>query len=176
MGGKLIRGLRPCTGRCEHVAARHVERVFERDRDRVAGVSGGDRTARSENGGDAAPLLRRKRNDVVADAYDAACERAAEAAEIGIRPMHPLHRQTERLIQPVVLGVDAFKIGEQMRPMIPGRPLALGRDVIAVARRQQDRGEGFEAERAGEIRELVCDLFELRRANNRRDRSCSPPG
>src|SRR5579872_6833824 len=124
MSRKLIRDLRPVMCWHEHVTASNVDLVLDRYRDRVARLGHVDLAGWTEDRSDATHLSRRQYRNFVANAYGATCNRPGKAAEIGIRPVDPLHRQAERAEGPLVFDVHCFKIFEQMRAVVPRRPFA----------------------------------------------------
>ena len=160
MRGELVGDLRAVAQRGEHVAARNVDFVGERDGDRVAGLRNGKLPAGTGDGFDPGGLARTAAPRFVAGLGAAAHNRAGKAAKIGIGPIDPLHRHAERLAGAVILDVDRFEIVEQMRPGIPGRALAARRNIVAVARRHRDRLDVLEAEPAGKISETRGDALE----------------
>ena len=80
-----------------------------------------------------------------------------------MRPVHPLDRHPEGKLAAIFLDADIFEIGEQIWARIPGRFLALFRDIVAEARRDRNCEAGRKSERRREIRERACDPRESRR-------------
>ncbi len=160
MGGDLIGTLRPVLGRGQDIAAADVDLDIGGHGDRIAG---GDRVKVAVHGdqaGDPRRLAGARHDDRVARADGTGGDGAGIAAEAGIGPVDPLHRQTERRLGDAVGDLDLFEMGEQRRAAIPGRAGARLNDVVAVTGGQRDGDQRLEAERPGKLGEFIADLDE----------------
>ena len=104
MRGELVGDLRPAVGRYQEVAARDVEVVGEGERDRIAGRRGLEVAVRGDDPRDPGGGAGVGEPDQIAAANAAAGDGAGEAAELLVRPAHPLHRKAER--QRFERGID----------------------------------------------------------------------
>ena len=91
-----------------------------------------------------------RHHDLVSRANGARPERAGEAAEVEVRPVHPLHGHAERPGLQVVGYLDRLQVLLQRRPVIPGRLRRPLHDVVAEAGRDRDRLQRLESEPFGE--------------------------
>jgi hypothetical protein len=82
---------------CEHIAAADVDVIGERDRDGLAGDGTLEVPAGADDAGDVTLSSRREHAHGVPHPYGAADNEAREAAEVGVRPVHPLDRQAKWL-------------------------------------------------------------------------------
>ena len=160
MRGELIGDLRAAGGMRKHVATRDVDLVFERQRHGVAGFRGLPLLVSDKYGFDSSPLARPGDNDRLAARHSPAWNRAHEAAKIEVRPIDPLYRQAEGGAPAVLVDLDGFELLQEMAALIPGRPLAHRRDIVAEPRRNGNREQGAEAERLGELAVVDDDVTE----------------
>ena len=133
----------------DHVAARDVDLVLQRQHNRAAG----GRLGQVALGGDEArhPALAAGRGDAhpVAGPHHALRDQTRIAAELGVRPRHPLHRQ------PQGSGLGALRRGgglqrlKEGRAGVPGRLVGAAREVGAGEARERD-GRDLQPERRGE--------------------------
>ena len=151
MRGELIGDLRAAVGHRQHVAARDVDLVGERQRDRVAGLGRldlavGDEKARDRavaagSGGDDGD--RRARC-----ARSGSCRQSRENRGAG-RLTHCTGRRNGAL-RAILLDVDAFEIVEQMRARSTRACAALGDETLSPMRAEigmRDQASGSRAAR-----------------------------
>ena len=80
---------------------------------------------------------------------------------VGLRPDHVLNREPDVDEVAVAGDVDIFQMGQQRRTVVPGGVVRLGHHVVAVQRRQRDRGHVVDVQPGGELVEVVADLLEV---------------
>jgi hypothetical protein len=108
----------------DHIAARDVDLVSERQRDRLAGHRQRQIAVGGDDATDRALAARGLRADAVARLDRAAGDGAGEAAEVEVGAVDPLHRQAEGA---------AAGVPRRPRPF-PGSPSAWVRGTTACAR------------------------------------------
>ena len=112
---------RPRVRRDQHVAARDVDLVVERQRDGVAGRAPRRDRRHGDDTCDLARLPDVRDHDRGRPAAPCRRRRAGRSRGNRGRAVDPLHRKTERLAARAVVDVDMFRDVEQARPVIPGR-------------------------------------------------------
>ena len=144
---ELVGDLRGRSGRGDHVAARDVDLVGERQGDRLPGDGDRQVAAGGDDAGDAALPARRLGADRVARLDHAARDRSGEAAEVEVGAIDPLHRHPEHFLLPAgLVELDRFEEGHQRRAVVPRRVRARDEHVVAAQRRERHRGDVLEAE------------------------------
>ena len=150
----------------EHVAARHVDLILEADRHGHAGRRLLDRAAGHVDRRDAGAEAGGQHEHVVAGPPDAAGDLARVAAVVvvlvGHRPDHPLDGEAAVGEVAVARELDLLEVVEQRRALPPRHPLGRVDEVVAVERGDRDRHLVLDAERGGEVVELLLDLVEPR--------------
>src|SRR5690606_19798008 len=111
---------------------------------------GGPVAVHGDDAGDIGGLLGGGDDERVADFHLAGDQRAGKAAEVKVRAVDPLDRETGGLLRLVVRDRDGFEIGQQRRAGEPGRVRAGGDDVVALERGDRDGVQRGEAEVFGE--------------------------
>ena len=97
--------------------------------------------------------------NAVARAHAARGDQAAETAEIQVRPVHPLHRQSQRAgLQPRLVDVGGLEEPHQRRPVVPGRAVARVNDVVAAQAGDRNRRDVGQPDAGGEPAVVVVDL------------------
>ncbi len=147
-------------GRGEHVAAADVDLDVGGHHDSIAGQRLVTVTVHRNQAGDLGRLAGAGDDHRVARPDPPRGERAGIAAEAGIGPVDPLHRQAERLAGTVFGNLDLLEMGEQGRPAVPGRARARRDDIVALAGGERDGHQRLEAERPGELGEFVANVDE----------------
>ncbi len=108
---ELVADLRRRVGSGEHVAAADVDLVRERQRHRLPGDGALEVALERDDARDGRLLAAREHDDAVARPDRAAGDRAGEAAEVGARPVHPLHGQAERrVLHPLLVDLDRLEV------------------------------------------------------------------
>ncbi len=158
MRRELIGDLRAGLWARQHVAARDVDLIGKRQRDGVARLGGVDLAVGDQNTCDSALAAGVRGDDAIASRDASGGNRAGEAAKILVRPVDPLHGQSERRAAAILLHFNAFQILEQMRARVPGRAGAQGRDVVSVAGGDRQRGQRAKAKCLGEFPIVGFDL------------------
>ena len=148
------------SGPDQHVAAADVDFIFQRQRDRQRrkrffqfAVEGHDRL-------DAAGLARRQGHHFVALADDARGDRAAEAAEVEVRPVDVLHRKAKVLQVAVRADVDRFQEVHQRAALVPRHVRTRVDDVVALQRRDRNEVQIGQVQSRGKVLVVVANLLE----------------
>ncbi|MNS08655.1 hypothetical protein D3C72_401210 [compost metagenome] len=160
---ELVGHRRRGVGQGDQVAAADIDLVLEGQGHGLAAQGLLLLPGAAKDAGDLALLARGQHADALADAHAAGHDVAAIATKIQVRPVHPLHRQTERrLALPVLLQRYVFKVGKQARALVPGRVGAGLEHVVAAQRRQRDALDILQADLCGEGAILGFDALEHR--------------
>ena len=149
LAGRLRRG--------DHVAARDVDLVGERQGDRLARHRLLEVAVLGDDAGNPALAPRRQRLDPVARAHRAAGDLAAKTAKVLIGAVDPLHRHPERLGLVVGLDIDRFEILHQGWAVVPGHPPGVLGDVVALQRRDRDGDDAVDPQRRREGAVVLVD-------------------
>ena len=163
-GLEAVADLRAVVGMHQHVAARHVDLVFQGQRDGLAGAGLLQLALEGDDRPDAACLARRQRHDLVALAHHARGQGAGKAPEVQVRPVHVLHREAQ--VVEVAVGGDFHGLEDfhQRLARVPGRALGTVDHVVALERRHghevQRAGLAIQADALGEIQVVGADAFE----------------
>ncbi len=148
----------------QHVAARQVDVVRERDRDRHRRVGLVDRAVRGLDRRDRRLEAARQRADRVAGLEHAGRDRARVAAVVDdlerLRADDVLDREADVDEVAVARDVEMLELAEQRRALVPGRVLGADHDVVAEQRRDRQEGHVPDAEPGRERLELEPDLLE----------------
>src|ERR1700722_12549690 len=105
----------------KHVAPRDVHFVCEGQRYRVASFSAILLLVSDEDRFHGRLLARSGDDDRLATRHAAAGNRPSEATEVEMRPVDPLHRQTERSAAAVFFDLDGFELLQEMPALVPRR-------------------------------------------------------
>ena len=89
---------------------------------------------------------RRQHDHRIAHLDRAARNHAGKAAEVLVRPVHPLHRHAERPRAGFLLDRHRLEVLHQRRALVPGHALAAREDVVAVDRRHRDAQHVLDAD------------------------------
>jgi hypothetical protein len=146
--------------RGQDVAARDVELLCQQKGDRLTGRCGGLFRIGPEDPGDRTLPAGGGDDHVVAHRHATGGNGAREAAEVLVRPIHPLHREAQRLRRRIGGDVHRLEVLEQRRPGVPGHGRGPRRDVVAPLRGYGDRADGREAQPRGEGLPMGQHLFE----------------
>ena len=157
MRGELVGNRRTMIGRGEHIAARDIDFACERHRHRRSRAGALNGALRTQHVLDPARLPRRQDDNRIARRDRTGRDRSSKAAEIGARPVHPLHGHPERLGSTVIVDLDRLQVSHQRRATVPGRPRTRRQHVIPEARGQRNRPDILESERRRERGELGND-------------------
>ena len=130
---ELIADLGRCVGGADQVAARDVDFVGQRQRHRLIRHRDSEIAVLGDDARHRGFLARRHHADSLTLPNETADQRAGEAAEIEVRPIHPLHRHPKRLLlQPLLVDLHRLQQFHQRRAGIPRRVDALLDDVVAL--------------------------------------------
>ena len=133
---ELVAHLRRRIGRRDDVAAADVDLVLERERHRLARDRALEVAVEGDDARDRRLLPAREDDDAVAGRNGAARDRPGEAAEIGARPVHPLHRHAEgRVLHALLVDLDRLQVLHERRPAVPRHRVGRVDDVVAAQRR-----------------------------------------
>ena len=146
----------------DHVAARHVDLVGERDGHRLAGDGLVEVTVHRDDAIDTAGRPGRQHAHGVARTHGPADDLPGEPAEVEVGAVHPLHGHPEGLLGSLVGCRNGLEVSDQGRTVIPVRVLARRGDVVALQRRQRDERHLVEADLRSELAVLGLDAAEDR--------------
>ena len=138
MAPETVPDMRQRIGVYEHLAAREVDFVFERERHGLRGERFFEVAVVGDDAGDVRRAARGERDDRIAAAHDAGCDLAAVPAEVGIGTQHVLHREPEVVQVDVEVDRDGFEEVQQRGSRVPGHAGAGVDDVVAFERRERD--------------------------------------
>ena len=160
--GDLVGNRRRLLNAGNDVAATDIDLLGKGQRDGVAAMSNLEIAVGGDDARDMNALAGRLNHHLVARLDLAARHRPGIAAEVEMRPVHPLHGEAERLLLLLTGNVDRFEMPEQRRPAIPMHVGAGHDHIVALERRHRDAGDRLEAERGGEGPEVVGNRVEAR--------------
>ena len=138
MHGQLVRHLRRLLRRAQHVPAAQVDGVRQGQGDGLPRTGGRQFAVKAVDALHPGRPAGRQGQDRVAGAHRTAGDGAAEAAEVRIGPIHPLHRQAKGAEALVPLHRHRLKMGQQGRASMPGHGLAGAGDVVPLQRGDGD--------------------------------------
>ena len=144
----------------QDVAARDVDVVREGERHRVSGPGFVQVPVRRHDPRDRGQLSGGRDRDAVAGANRARHDRTGEPAEIEVRPVDPLHRESKGLLLERARWLQRLQALEQRRTLVPGQAVRPDRDVVPEAGGQGDGRDRGEGERPGEALVVVDDVTE----------------
>ena len=125
--GDLVGNRRRLLNAGNDVAAADIDLLGKSQRDGVAAMGDLEITVGGDDARDVDALARRLNHHLVARLDLAARHRPGIAAEIEMRPVHPLHGEAERLIPLLARHVDRLEMPEQRRAAIPMHIAGWGR-------------------------------------------------
>jgi len=145
----------------EHVPPADIDLVAQGQGDRLAGGSLLKIAVHGDNPRHAAGAPRRGDPHLVTGTDGAGGDGAAEAAEIQVGAIHPLHRQAERFFPAIILDLHRLQMVHQGRPVVPRGVGAGVDDVIPAEGGDGDGRNGGKAEWDGELLVVAADRLEL---------------
>ena len=158
---ELVRDLERIRGGRDHVAARAVDLVGERQRDRLTRDGLLEVSIERDDAGHGRGAAGGQDADRVAGTNPAARDETREAAEIEVRPIHPLHRHAERIAREArFVERHGFQMLEQGGAGVPRHRAALVGDVVTLQTRDRNRLKLRDAEGCGKVPILREDLVE----------------
>ena len=157
---KAVVDLRLIAGADEHVAAAGIDLVFEGQRHALRREGLFPFAVEGDDLLHPALLPGGEAHHLVAGADDAGGDRAAEAAEIEIRPEDELDREAEVLEIAVGADVDRLQERHQRGAGEPRHVRAVGDDVVAFERRDRQEVEVGELQPRSEGSVVSADLLE----------------
>ena len=148
---ELVGGLGRVGGGGDHVAARAVDLVGQRDRHRLAGDRVIDVAILGDDPRDPGLAARRQDPDLGARTHRPRRDLAGETAKILVGTVDPLHRHPQRF-RGIVGGAerDAVEMLDQARAAIPGRGGAGRHHIVALQAGDRDRDPVVDADAVGE--------------------------
>ena len=148
----------------QQVATGHVDFVFQGQGHGLAWARLLQLTIKGDDRLDLAALARRQDDDFVALAHDAAGQGAGETAEVQVRTVNVLHRETQIGEVAITGHFHGFENFHQRLTAVPRRTLGLVNHVVALQRRHRHEVQGswFERDALGKLQVIGLNLLEHR--------------
>ena len=163
-GVEAVGHLRLVVGMHQQVATGHVDFVFQGQGHGLAWARLLQLTIKGDDRLDLAALARRQDDDFVALAHDAAGQGAGETAEVQVRTVNVLHRETQVGEVAITGHFHGFENFHQRLAAVPRRTLGFVDHVVALQRRHRHEVQRtwLERDALGKFQVIGLDLLEHR--------------